>query len=91
MTNEEIEKEVIILTESLEKLTASDSLTKKEKRQKYILSLKKATLLSIKEARENNNKSQEFQGIAQYGVLTSYGDKHPLLLLLARSKFGIGL
>jgi len=91
MTNEELEKEVQNLSESLDKLPDSDSLTKQEKRRRHILLLKKETLLRIKEAREKNNKNDEFTNIATYGVLTAYGDKHPILLRLARSKFGINL
>ena len=91
MTDEELEQEIKDISESLDKLSDSDSLTKQQRRQSYILSLKKAALLNIKEAREKGDNIQEYRSIAQYGMLASYGDKHPLLLFLAKSKFGIGL
>jgi len=91
MTDEELEQALQELQESLDKLPDSDSLTKPERRRRYVLLLKKETLLRIKEAREKNNKHDEFTNIANYGVLTAYGDKHPILMRLARAKFGINL
>ena len=91
MTDEELEQALQELQESIDKLPDPDSLTKQEKRRGHILLLKKETLLRIKEAREKGNKSDEFTNIATYGVLTAYGDRHPILLRLARAKFGIGL
>jgi hypothetical protein len=91
MTDEGLKQEIKDISESLDKLSDSDSLNKQQRRQSYILSLKKAALLNIKEAREKGDNIEEYRSIAQYGMLASYGDKHPLLLFLARSKFGIGL
>ena len=88
MTDEELEQEIQNLTENIAKLSESGvSLTKEEKRQKYVLPLQKEALLNVKEAREKKNESREFKNMAMYGLLKSFEKKHPLVMQLALSKF----
>ena len=57
-----------------------------EKRRKYILPLKKETLQRIKQAKEKKDRNQELKSNMDYALLEEYGEKHPLLLHLARMK-----
>lgn len=87
MTDEELEEEIQNLTESIDKLSKSeDPLTKQEKRRKHILLLKQETLQRIKKAKEKKDLSQEIKCNMDYALLEEYGEKHPLLLHLARIK-----
>ena len=86
MTNEELQRELQNISEAIDRLSNSDEpLTKQEKRRKHILLLKKETLQKIKEAREKNQKDQELLHTANYGLLTSLGEKHPYLMHLIKS------
>jgi len=88
MTDEQLQQELQKVSESLDKLSASeDSLTKQEKRRQYILLLRKETLQKIKQAQEKGDKHREFTNLAMYGLLTSLGEKHPFLMHLVKSKF----
>ena len=87
MTDEELEQALQKLSESIEELSDPEKpLSKEERKHQYILLLKKETLQKLKQAREKNDKHQEFQHAAMYGLLTSWGEKHPFLLHLARIK-----
>ena len=86
MTDEELEQEIQNLSENIDELSKADSLTKQEKRRQHILELKKETLERIKQAREKKNQSQEVKLSMDYALLEEYGEKHPLLLHLARIK-----
>jgi RPA family protein len=86
MTDEELEQEMQNLSENIDELSKADSLTKQEKRRQHILELKKETLERIKQAREKKNQSQEVKLSMDYALLEEYGEKHPLLLHLARIK-----
>ena len=90
MTDQELQQTVQELTESVDKLSNTDKpLTGKEKEQKRILLLKRSILQKIKEARESNDKKQELDLTMSYGLLTSIGEKHPLLMFFVRSKLGM--
>jgi len=92
MTNEELEKEFKSVSEEMDKLSNQEEpLAKKEKRRKYILTLQKETLLKIRSARGKDDKNAEFQNIAMYGMLATFGDRHPIWLHLARGKIGLQL
>ena len=87
MTDEELQEEIQNLSEAIDKLSKSeDPLTKQEKRRKYILPLKKDTLERIKQAKEKKDQSQELKCNIDYALLEEYGEKHPILLHLARMK-----
>ena len=91
MTDEQIEKTIQDISESLDELSDPDKpLTKEEGNRKQILLLKKETLQKIKEAREKNEKDQELLHTANYGLLTSLGEKHPYLMHLVRSNLRWG-
>ena len=86
MTDEELEQEIQKLSEDIDRLSKSDSLTKQEKRRQHILPLKKETLLKIKKAKEKKDLSQELRCSMDYALLEEYGERHPLLLHFARIK-----
>ena len=92
MDNEEPGKEFKSVSEEMDKLSnREEPPTRKEKRRKYILTLQKETILKIKSAREKDDKSSEFQNIAMYGMLATFGARHPIWLHLARGKTGLQL
>ena len=86
MTDEELLKEIQTVSEGIESLPKSDKeLTKEDRRRKYVLLSKKEALDKIRAAREKNDKSQELYQSMVYGLLTSWGEKHPYLAGLARA------
>ena len=86
MTDEELQKEILDLGKSLDSLPEpSESQSKEEKKCRDMLIVKKAVLEKIKEAREKNEKNQELYHTMVYGLLTSWGEKHPYLAYLARA------
>ena len=86
MTDEELQKEIQNICESIGNLPESDeALSKEERRNKVILSLKKDILENIKDAREKNERDKELQNTMAYGLLTSLGEKHPYLMSLLQS------
>ncbi len=88
MTDEELEQAVREVNEGLKSMPESDkSLSKEDMRHKQVLLLKKDTLEKIKDARENNQKTEELQYAMFYGLLTSWGEKHPYLASLVRANF----
>ena len=91
MTDEELVQTIQELSGEIDKLSETEkTLTKEEERQKYILELKKETLEKIQEAREKNNLNQEYSHTVTYGLLNTFGDKHPFLMHLIKSRFRIG-
>ena len=91
MTDEELQKAIREVSESLNNLPESDkSLSKEDRKRRYVLLLKKDILDKIKEAREKNDKSQELQNTMAYGLLTSVGEKHPYLASLLKSNLRWG-
>ena len=87
MTDEELEQEILDMSEAMDKLSKSDDpLTKQEKRRKYILPLKKDILQRMQQAKEKKDRNQELKCSMDYGLLEEFGEKHPLLLHLARIK-----
>jgi len=87
MTDEELQQKLQNTSESLDKLPDSDKpLSKEERRRKHVLLLKKETLLRIKLAKEKKDLNQEIKCNMDYALLEEFGEKHPLLLHLARIK-----
>jgi len=87
MTDEELQQELQNISESLDKLPDSDKpLFKEERRRKHMLLLKKETLLRIKQAKEKKDLNQEIKCNMDYALLEEFGERHPLLLHLARIK-----
>jgi len=85
MTNEELQQELQDLSEGLDKLPDSDKpLSKEDRNRQHFLSLKKEALLRIKQAKEKKDLNQEIKCNMDYALLTEFGEKHPLLLHLAR-------
>jgi hypothetical protein len=90
MTDEQILQEIQSLSQSLDKLAnATEPLTREEKRRHQILLLQKQALEKIQKARQQNNASREVTGTIEYGLLTSFGEKHPILMNFVRSKMGL--
>ena len=80
MTEEELEAEIKIVTETLEKLPVDKKpITREEKKEKGLFTMKKDVLLRIKDAREKGNKQAEFDNTVYYGVLNSWIGKHAFL------------
>ena len=87
MTDEELDQASQELNEAIDKLSKSkEPLTKQEKRRKFILPLKKETLQKIKQAKEKKDRNQELKCNMDYALLEEFGEKHPILLHLARIK-----
>ena len=80
MTDEELEKAIQEVSESLDNLPEPDEHTPRHRRE--VLLLKKRTLFKIKEAKEKGNPSQELHNSVYYSLITSWGEKHPFLLSL---------
>ena len=86
MTDEDIQKAIQEVSESLDNLPkADDSLSGEERRRRAVLLLKKDILGKIKDAREKNEKDKELHNTMVYGLLTSWGEKHPYLMALVQS------
>jgi len=84
--DEDLQKAIQEVCESLDNLSKSDDpLPKEERRRREVLLLKKDILEKIKDAREKNEKDQELYNIMVYGLLTSWGEKHPYLMSLVKS------
>ena len=87
MDDEELQQKIQEVSESIDKLLNSDKpLTKKEETHKRVLLLMKETLEKIKTAREKGDKEQEMANMMNYGLLSSYGEKHPFLAHLMKTK-----
>ena len=87
MTDEELEQEIQNLSEAIDKLSKSkEPLTKQEKRRKHILPLQKDILQRMQQAKEKKDRNQELKCNMDYALLEEFGEKHPLLLHLARIK-----
>jgi len=86
MTDEELQKEIQDVCESIDNLPKSDkSLSKEERKCRAVLLLKKELLDKIKDAREKNDKNAELHHSMVYGLLTSWGETHPYLMSLVQS------
>lgn len=92
MTDQELQQEFQLTADELKALIEREKdLTKPEKKRRNFLRLKKLALERIMEARKSNNKSQEFSHVMNYGLITTLGEKHPLLMMFVKSKIGIQL
>lgn len=86
MTNEELEKEMCEVSDDIKSMPRSDkALSKEDMRHRQVLLLKKDTLDKIKDARATNQKSEELHYAMFYGLLTSWGEKHPYLASLVKA------
>ena len=93
MTDEEIQEATAEISEILDKLHDSEKpLTKDEKRRKRVLFVRKQLLRAIKLAKEKNDRNAEIKMGIEYNLVTSLGEKHPVLLMflapIVKSKFG---
>ena len=87
MTDEELQQTIQEISENIDKLSKPDKpLTKKEGNHKRVLLLMRETLERIKVAREKGDKEQEMANMMNYGLLSSYGEKHPILAHLIKMK-----
>ena len=92
MTDEEIQESTAEITEILDKLHNSEEpLTKEEKRRKWVFSARKQLLRAIKLAKEKNDRNTEIKMGIEYDLVTSLGEKHPVLLMflapIVKAKF----
>jgi hypothetical protein len=93
MTAEELEKLTNEISAELEKLTDDPEkpLKYKERRHRSVLRARKDALERMKVAMEKGDFSKETQASLDYGVLTEYGERHPLLFNLVKSQMGFWL
>ena len=83
MTDEDLTKELTTVCGSIDNLPQSEGpLSKEEKQRRDLLSLRKATLERIKEAKEKKADDAEMYNSMIYGLLTSWWGKHPFLMHL---------
>ncbi|MFC1951990.1 hypothetical protein ACFLYI_02975 [Chloroflexota bacterium] len=84
MTDEELQQTIQDISGNIDALSDPDKPPgKEEEKRKRMLLLKKEVLERMKVAREKGDTSREVADSITYGILTSFGDKHPLLLHLA--------
>jgi hypothetical protein len=93
VTGEELEKLMNGISSELETLVDDPEkpLSYKERRHRSVLRARKNALERIKTAMEEGNFSKETQASMDYGLLTEYGERHPLLFNLVKSQIGIWL
>ncbi len=92
MDDTELQRLIQEMSDGITELSdREEPLTKEERKRKHLLQMKKETLLKIKQAREANSFSQEYSHLVTWGILTSLGEKHPLLMMLVSSKMGLGI
>jgi len=81
MTDEDLEKELQTVCDSIDNLPQVEGpLPREEKKRRDLLSLRKATLEKIKEAKEKKAEDAELHNSIVYGLLTSWWGKHPYLM-----------
>ena len=90
MDNEEIQSLIQEMTDGLDELSNLErKLNKEERKRKHLLQMKQDILMRIKKARDDNNSSQEYNLLVNYGIVTSLGEKHPILMMLVKSTLSI--
>lgn len=88
MTDEELENSIREVTRGLDEMAGLERpLNKDEARKRQMLLMERNTLRRIKEAREKNDINTEHANLANYGLLKSWGAKHPFLAFLLQAKF----
>jgi hypothetical protein len=93
MTAEELDKLINELSEELEQLPDEEakSLTYKERRHRRVVMARKNALERARAALEAGDVSKETQASLDYGLLTEYGERHPILFNLVKSQMGFWL
>ena len=83
MTDEDLEKELTAVCDSIDNLPQTEEpLPKEVKKRRELLSLQKATLEKIKEAKKEKANDAEMHNSMIYGMLTSWWGNHLFLLHL---------
>jgi len=81
MTGEELEAVIQDVNEKIGNLPEPEEpLSKEEKKYREGLLFRKRILLSIKEAKEKDQKEAEIYGTIGYSLFTSWGERHPFLM-----------
>ena len=88
MTDEEIDALIKEVSGELDKLADNPEkpLTGKERSHRRVLQLRREALKKIQVTRETGSLQQEVKAIADYNLLTEYGDR-PFLLHLMKARF----
>ena len=88
MTGEELQKLMDDISGELEKMADDPEkpLSRTEKRHRSVLRARKEALERVKAAAEEGNFAKETQASLDYGLLTEYGERHPLLFNLMKSQ-----
>jgi len=88
MTDEQLQLAIGELNENIRKLPETeDNMSKDDRRWRQLLSMEKQALLRIKEAKEQQRGSEEIYNSMVYGLLTSWGMKHPFLMRIVLTNF----
>ncbi len=82
MTDEELQQTMQALDETL------NNMSKEDTRPRRMLLYKKQVLQKIQTAKAKNDMRQEMKATMDYTMLITFGEKHPYLMMLMRSKFG---
>jgi hypothetical protein len=93
MTDAELKEKLQEVSADIDKLSNLDRpLIKEEERDRARLKYRKYVLDKIKEAREKHRKDDEVFNSTVYEMLVSWGERHPILMLimthLMRIKWG---
>jgi hypothetical protein len=88
VTAEELDKLMKDISGELEKLAddPENPLSRSERKHRSVLQARHAALERIKAAKEEGNFGKETQASLDYGLLTEYGERHPLLFNFVRSQ-----
>jgi hypothetical protein len=87
VTDEELQNAIEEMDRDIKVLDALEKpLSREDKKRQRLLMMKKDALEKIKEAREKGRPDQETHHSATYGILCTYGEKHPLLMHIMKMK-----
>jgi len=84
MTDAELKQNLEDVSAGIDKLSNLERpLTREEERDRARLKYRKYVLDRIKEAREKHRKDDEVYNSTVYEMLVPWGEKHPILMLIA--------
>ena len=87
LTDEQLQQALREIHEGLDSLPKPGKpITKEQKKQGYLLVLKKQALETIKAAKEKQHTSDEMHHTMIYSMLNSWVGKHPMLIGFLKSR-----
>jgi hypothetical protein len=89
VTGEDVEKLLGEISAELEQLGDDrDKLNRKERKHRVVLQARKGALERLKAAIADGDTGRETRASLDYGILTEYGERHPLLFNFVKSQMG---